>query len=239
MRILNILVITKLLVLFFSSVAAAGFNDFTYTYYNLDGNLNDKYVDSRNGANGKIVPTYQAAVHGDFFDSRLDDLRIYHSAISKEGFIQLAQADPNNILLYMSPILGATAGAKAPSTPPTPGPGPNIIYGTYFTHQRDVTTDPNLPRTATLAIVRIPEVVSATKYNLRGYGGYDPYYYQSNDITASGPPFSSTYPEDVPAGEYWHELSSLHGPASKDGEYFQYMEGRFKPDWIWEVEVIK
>lgn len=105
----------------------------------------------------------------------------------------------------------------------------SIIFGSYETMQRI-----DNGRHATLATVIIPKVEGATRYQLRAYGGNDPYYYHYA-INASSP-FRHDWGADQ-GSVWWQGISGAWGPASGAGDAIAYMDGRFASGWVWEVEV--
>ncbi|MCO5296622.1 MAG: hypothetical protein M9921_07180 [Fimbriimonadaceae bacterium] len=105
----------------------------------------------------------------------------------------------------------------------------SIIFGSYQTMQRIENG-----RHATLATVIIPKAEGATHYQLRAYGGNDPYYYHYSIN------FSSPFHHDWGADQgsvWWQGISGVWGPESGAGQAISYMDGRFASGWIWEVEV--
>ncbi|MFV1960177.1 MAG: hypothetical protein ACC662_12280, partial [Planctomycetota bacterium] len=118
---------------------------------------------------------------------------------------------------------------------------PTIIFGSYAIHVFDGANNVR----GMYADVVWGTVAGAKSYQLRGYGGNDPYYYLEGPITKSVYPNSSTryhdHQDEIPSGEIWITLSALWSSVDRDGwsDTRAYFDGRFADGWIWEVEILR
>ena len=115
---------------------------------------------------------------------------------------------------------------------------PTIIHGHYYTHDWPNEDGTRYGVYADVVWQAYPDAVS---YRLYGYGGYDDAYYLGGPITGTiyANDIQHDHADDMPAGDVWTTLSTMHGPIDQQGSAIAWMEGRFATGWVWEVEVIR
>ncbi len=113
---------------------------------------------------------------------------------------------------------------------------PTVIFGHYVTH---VWEDTSAGRYGVYADVVWDKVPGGTYYTLRGYGGYDPYWYLGGPIERGVDPDHQIHDHagEIPPGEIWVSLSGQWGGIDYEADAISYMESRFATGWIWEVTV--
>ncbi|MDJ0654436.1 MAG: hypothetical protein QNJ40_09805 [Xanthomonadales bacterium] len=108
---------------------------------------------------------------------------------------------------------------------------PSVVFGSLVidTQSDDVTACVN-------ATVAVPVVNDATRFNLRAYGGYDPFFWGTS-VNDSAPPFDNGFGITYTQEDRRMGLSAGCGGAENAADTQAWLEGRFGSGWVWEILV--